>query len=350
MKEEVKGDAELRAAFEAADTAAGVLAALEGTERGRRFLAERIARAPASFGYKAIWSHEFVYTTWVEDPAPIVEAVRGYLATDYDYPAAIQAVRDDLEAAKAEVHGGRRGRGRATGCRRRSTCSLAHEPAHARPPLLHRPGHQRPAAARCRGDRPQAGRGGRPRRPRGRRVPALQRAARCCSPTSARSTPRELVSDRRDAHEDAFERRPPSWVGTATEAALGVPVRRRCGASRRSSTPASRRPTGEVKGLAASPGVVEGTARYVTSLDEFDEVEQGDILVCRMTNPAWVVLFTKIRGARDRGRRHDVAPGRRGARVRDPGRRGHDERRRADQDGRPRCGSTAPPASSRCWA
>ena len=54
--------------------------------------------------------------------------------------------------------------------------------------------------------------------------------------------------------------------------------------------------TGEVKGLAASPGVVEGTARYVTSLDQFDEVQEGDILVCRMTNPAWVVLFTKIRG------------------------------------------------------
>ena len=42
--------------------------------------------------------------------------------------------------------------------------------------------------------------------------------------------------------------------------------------------------------------MVEGPARYVTSLDEFDQVEQGDILVCRMTNPAWVVLFTKITG------------------------------------------------------
>ena len=41
---------------------------------------------------------------------------------------------------------------------------------------------------------------------------------------------------------------------------------------------------------------MEGTARYVTSLDQFDEVDEGDILVCRMTNPAWVVLFTKIRG------------------------------------------------------
>ena len=31
-------------------------------------------------------------------------------------------------------------------------------------------------------------------------------------------------------------------------------------------------------------------------MDEFDEVRDGDILVCQMTNPAWVVLFTKIAG------------------------------------------------------
>ena len=49
-------------------------------------------------------------------------------------------------------------------------------------------------------------------------------------------------------------------------------------------------------GLAASPGVVEGVARIVASLDEFDQVQKGEILVCQMTNPAWVVLFTKIAG------------------------------------------------------
>ena len=30
--------------------------------------------------------------------------------------------------------------------------------------------------------------------------------------------------------------------------------------------------------------------------DQFDDVRAGDILVCHMTNPAWVVLFTKISG------------------------------------------------------
>jgi pyruvate,water dikinase len=42
--------------------------------------------------------------------------------------------------------------------------------------------------------------------------------------------------------------------------------------------------------------VVEGVARHVRSLEEFDQVRVGEILVCQMTNPAWVVLFTKIAG------------------------------------------------------
>src|SRR5205085_4970488 len=52
---------------------------------------------------KAIWSHEFSFPTWKENPAPILEAVRGYLETDYDYPAAIAAVKEDLEAAVREL-------------------------------------------------------------------------------------------------------------------------------------------------------------------------------------------------------------------------------------------------------
>ena len=106
---------------------------------------------------------------------------------------------------------------------------------------------------------------------------------------------RELVSDRRDEQEDAYERRPPSWAGTATEEALAFPYNALWGFPDKfyAGEPAT---TGEVKGLAASPGVIEGPARYVSSLDEFDQVQQGDILVCRMTNPAWVVLFTKISG------------------------------------------------------
>jgi phosphoenolpyruvate synthase/pyruvate phosphate dikinase len=51
-----------------------------------------------------------------------------------------------------------------------------------------------------------------------------------------------------------------------------------------------------ITGLGASAGVIEGIARVVRTVDEFDDVRDGDILVCQMTNPAWVVLFTKIAG------------------------------------------------------
>jgi pyruvate,water dikinase len=41
---------------------------------------------------------------------------------------------------------------------------------------------------------------------------------------------------------------------------------------------------------------VEGKARIVNSPEEFDQVQKGDILVCKMTNPAWVLVFTRIGG------------------------------------------------------
>ena len=51
---------------------------------------------------------------------------------------------------------------------------------------------------------------------------------------------------------------------------------------------------GKVTGIAGSPGVVEGVARVVSSEAEFDSLQEGEILVCQMTNPAWQVLYGKI--------------------------------------------------------
>src|SRR5258708_32968750 len=50
----------------------------------------------------------------------------------------------------------------------------------------------------------------------------------------------------------------------------------------------------QVSGIGGSPGVIEGVARVVRNGDDFDEVAEGGIGVCQMTNPAWVGLFTKI--------------------------------------------------------
>jgi pyruvate,water dikinase len=53
----------------------------------------------------------------------------------------------------------------------------------------------------------------------------------------------------------------------------------------------------ELKGFASSAGVVEGKVRVVKLLEDITKVEQGDILVCPTTNPAWAPVFTKIKAS-----------------------------------------------------
>ena len=53
----------------------------------------------------------------------------------------------------------------------------------------------------------------------------------------------------------------------------------------------------EIKGFAASNGVVEGTACVVKSVDEIARLRDGDILVCQVTNPTWSPIFRKISAA-----------------------------------------------------
>jgi len=292
MKEEIKGEGELSSAFEG-ETAVDVLSALERSERGRRFVEERIVSHQKAFGYKAIWSHEFAFKTWREDSAPILEAVRGYLATDYDYPSNIASVRDDLEAAKREVMEGVDGEA-AERLRTALELSLGMNPLT--------PDHHfyvdQGTNARLRivliaigGKLIDAGVLDDPEDVMYLRYNELRLLMADQSALDAK----EIVSERRDAREAAAERRPPSWVGTATKTALDFPYNALWGFPDKfyAGEPET---TGEVRGLAASPGVVEGPARFVASLDEFDQVRDGEILVCRMTNPAWVVLFTKITG------------------------------------------------------
>src|SRR6266700_1820690 len=102
IKEEIKGDSILSEAFKG-ETAADVWRTLQGSERGRRLIEERIVAHQQTFGYKSIWSHEFVYPTWRENPTPIVEVIRGYLETDYNYPKTINAVKEDLDKAIHEL-------------------------------------------------------------------------------------------------------------------------------------------------------------------------------------------------------------------------------------------------------
>ena len=291
MKEEVKPVAELREAFQA-DTAAGVLAKLRATPAGKRFVTDRLDPWRQEFGHKAIWSHEFVYPLWKENPGPIIEALRGYLESDYDYSKTIDGVRDDLASAKTELLDGVTGQAG-------TTLKGALELATNMSPLT--PDHHfyidQGTNARLRmvlvgiGDRlvEEA-----VVDDREDTIFLLYNELRELLGNPKAFDARALVSRRRDEREHAFETRPPAWVGTVTQDALDFPYAGLWGFPEKFHRKVAA--TGEVRGLAASSGVVEGIARHVKSLEEFDQVRQGEILVCQMTNPAWVVLFTKIVG------------------------------------------------------
>ena len=54
-------------------------------------------------------------------------------------------------------------------------------------------------------------------------------------------------------------------------------------------------PAGAMAGLAVSSGVIEGRARVILSMEDAN-LEDGDILVTKFTDPSWTPLFVSIKG------------------------------------------------------
>jgi pyruvate,water dikinase len=299
LKERVKSSDILRAAFQA-DTPGGVLKALATSDDGQAFLRD-IDAYKMEYGNKAIYTHEYIFPTWRENPAPIIEAIRGQLNDDYDYPAAVKKLREGRDAAVAEMWS------RVSADRtqeQRDKLQHALDLALKMVPLT--PDHHfymdQGTYARVRLMFMAIGR------------KLVERGdfnqpddifylkydeLRILSASPSAFDARAVVRERRDAREKAFSIRPRNWVGTITEWSLhGEPYKTLWGwpdlyAKEKEM---AQQPVGTVNGLGASAGVVEGPARIVHSPDEFDQVKKGDIVVCKMTNPAWVVVFTKIGG------------------------------------------------------
>jgi pyruvate,water dikinase len=292
MKGEIRADPELAEIF-SRETGGDIMTSLRGSERGRRFIEERLQPYQKEFGWHAVWSHEFVFPTRYEQPEPILEVIKGYIETDYDYPAAIAVLKADLDAAGEELLEGLKGEAL-------ERMKLAHETNARMAPLT--PDHHfyidQGTNAHVRLVLISIGRHlvaegaiGDPNDVMFLKYNELRYLM--ADPRGVEV--RELISDRRDEREDAYGIRPRDWVGTATEEALAFPYLPLWGFPERLERDQAAAED-RVEGLAASAGVIEGLARVVLSPEDFDQVEQGEILVCQMTNPAWVTLFTKISG------------------------------------------------------
>ncbi len=297
LKNKVRAGQTLNAAFEP-ETARGVLQALATSAAGREVLND-IDAYKMEYGNKSIYTHEYLFTTWRENPTPIVEALRGYLLTDYDYEADVRQLRENRAAAIGELW-------RLFPAERpeadRRKLETALDLALRMTPLT--PDHHfymdQGTYARVRLVFMAIGRKLTAEGVFAQADDVLflkYEELRTLSANFRALDARAIVRARRAAREAALSVHPRSWVGTITEWSLyGEPYKSLWGWPEVYTKAAERasQPVGTISGLPASAGVAEGPARIVHSPEEFNQVRKGDILVCRMTNPAWVVVFTKI--------------------------------------------------------
>jgi phosphohistidine swiveling domain-containing protein len=290
MKEEVKGDAELAKAFDS-PSAVAIIPALKATDRGRRFIDQRVVPYQKEFGWHAVWSHEFIFPSFREDMTPVIQLVRDQYASNYDYPGAVDKLRRDIDAAAREILEGLEGEALEE-MRAANEINLKMAPltpdhhfyidqganAHVRLVLVAL-GEKLVAMGVL--DRPDD-------------VILFhynELRAFIGNPTGIDG--RAIVAAARAKRAEAEKVRPRDWVGTVTKTQLDFPYLNLWGFPDKFYR-SKEEEQGRVKGISGSPGVVEGVARVVMSEAEFDSLQEGEILVCEMTNPAWQVLYGKI--------------------------------------------------------
>ena len=299
LKECVMGSPSLRAAFEDG-SAAGTMTALAGSDEGRSLI-KGIDSYRSEYGYKSLYTHEYLSTTWLENPAPIIEALRGYLVQDYDYEKDVRQLREGRDGSIAQMWSlFPKDRSRSDRDRLERAMNLALKMTPLTPD--HHFYMDQGTYARVRLVFMTIGRTlvaqGTLRQPDD--VLFLKyHELRVLSANASAFDAIALTEQRRRCREDAFQTRPPYWAGTITEWSLhGEPYKSLWGwpSLYDRLKRVDHQPPSTIQGLGASPGIVEGLARIVHSSQQFGEVKQGEILVCQMTNPAWVVVFTKIGG------------------------------------------------------
>lgn len=91
-----------------------------------------------------------------------------------------------------------------------------------------------------------------------------------------------LISERKDAFKTYEKLTPPRMITSDGEIITGAYKRKDL-------------PTGAIAGLAVSSGTIEGRARVILNMEDAN-IEAGDILITKFTDPSWTPLFVSIQG------------------------------------------------------
>lgn len=290
LKEAVSARQELKEAFSKEDPGA-VLKELALSSEGREF-SEMLRSYLREYGYKAIYAHEFVYPTWVEDPSPVIELIKTYVQMDYSYYKEFYRLKGERDAAIAKMFS----KVKTDADRKKLKESL--DAALALAPLT--PNHHfyidQGTNARMRLVLVAIGRKlvqrGDLANPDDVLFLVYEELRTLVSDPKAMDA-RAITAARRRDRERQFGMKPPNFLGTVTEWSAhdepwkvtnwGWKLEKR------------GRVGGSITGVAASPGVASGTARVVLTPKDFEKIRSGDIVVCEMTNPAWMTVFPKLK-------------------------------------------------------
>jgi phosphohistidine swiveling domain-containing protein len=286
---------QVREALGAGD-AAQVTAALDGSEAGRAFLGELDAYL-ARYGRRADkWT--IAAPSWIEDPTPVIESLRDFMARGEDDAPAIttQTAAAGREAAIA------RARARLAGYPAGVVGQFEAMLAAAQVATVITEDHNfwidNTTIHHTRQVLLEAG----------RRLVADGTLGAAddvlfLDPEELRAALAQpgaelhgAVARRRALLEAQQALQPPPVLGTTPPAPPAEDAFGRFVGKFFGTPPAPAEHDGELRGAPGSAGVVRGTARVIRSITEAHRLQPGDILVAQTTAPPWTPLFATVGG------------------------------------------------------
>ncbi len=298
LKEEAKASREISSIFGKKADASQILSVLQASAPGKAFLAE-VEMYAREFGYKTMYTHEYTGKLSVEDPTPIIGEIKGYYDSNFDYDSVYGKCIEEQEGAilylrKKLASASEADKKRFEEALRLNLSMLPLTADHhfyfdqatfARMRLVLLTVARKMVREKLL-DAPED-------------IMLLEyEQLRKYVGNPKGYDGRKLIAEARASMERARHITPRDWVGTVTQQNMyEEPYHTLWGYPEKFERQQKfKKVKGEVRGVPASAGVVEGVARVVHSPTEFNDVQRGEIMVCVMTNPAWVVVFSKIAG------------------------------------------------------